>query len=151
MRDHCNVCVVQGFVLFFLTRCSDQFMPCKVGAKRLIRSFVSAIGGLDPIRVMDGSDLYSLRFNPNRSFRDKQRNQPLYTTLQRCCSQSRDPRRAQSKSLVHNFGFFVRTHKSTPFISDVSRLFVTLYSCLVTDFMTKPSLMCGGKKSLKIT
>lgn len=41
------------------------------GAERLIRSFISAIDGLDVDQIMDGSDKCALRFNLSRPYRNE--------------------------------------------------------------------------------
>lgn len=47
------------------------------GAEHPIRSFISAIDGLDFCRVIDDLDLYTLKFNPNCLCRNKRSNRCL--------------------------------------------------------------------------
>lgn len=47
-------------------------IPCSSGAERPIRQFITGINDLDLDLIMNGSDLYALRFNPNRSCRYEQ-------------------------------------------------------------------------------
>lgn len=45
--------------------------PCQEGAERLIRPFISANDGSNLNQVMNYSDLYALKFNPDRQCRDE--------------------------------------------------------------------------------
>lgn len=67
-------------------------MLLKSGAEQPIRPLISIINGSNLNRAMNGSNMYALRFDPNRLYRDEQLNWSLCTrSIRSYSTASSDP------------------------------------------------------------